>query len=108
MRAAAGASPWEASLQQAAAALAARKAAMQRRLAARAPREARGWKAAWWLVSHPLVRPGMGDGGIGGRIDGMRGGDSGKGGGGEARAEGARALLQKIERRCQTAVSDRD
>ena len=54
---------------------------MQRRLAARAPREARGWKAAWWLVSHPLLRPGaaMGDGGTDGGMGGRKGSDTGEG-----------------------------
>ena len=69
VRASAMGAPWEASLQRAAAALVARKAALQRRIRARAPREAVGWKAAWWLVSHRLLRPmaaapmGVGDGG---------------------------------------------
>ena len=63
VRASAMSTPWEASLQQAAAALVVRKAAMQRRISARAPREAVGWKAVYWLVSHRLLRAGAGESG---------------------------------------------
>ena len=38
-------------------------------------------QAAWWLVSHPLLRPGaaMGDGGTDGGMGGRKGSDTGEG-----------------------------